>query len=93
MRKLLVCTLLLILPISALAWNEKDPMVSARLAWRQLTKAQRDQGLAILKKHPNYQDYLAAVLLCLGLDPRRLDMPGRTRLEIDHGSLIPRILK
>jgi hypothetical protein len=60
MRKLLVCTLLLILPTAALAWNEKGHMVTARLAWRQLTEAQRIQVLAILKKHPHCQVYLAA---------------------------------
>jgi hypothetical protein len=60
MRNFLVWTLLLLLPTSALAWNEKGHMVTARLAWRQLTEAQRSQVLAILKNHPHYQEYLAA---------------------------------
>ena len=60
MRKLLLFTLLVILPTSALAWNEKGHMVTARLAWRQLTPQQRDQIVAILKKHPHYEEYLAA---------------------------------
>ena len=34
MRKLLLFTLLVILPTSALAWNEKGHMVTARLACR-----------------------------------------------------------
>ncbi|HEY7328720.1 MAG TPA: S1/P1 nuclease [Gemmataceae bacterium] len=60
MRKLLVCLLLLFVPPSAWAWNDKGHMVTARLAWRQLTEDQRSQVVAILKKHPHYQDYLAA---------------------------------
>jgi hypothetical protein len=60
MHKLLIWALLLILPTPALAWNEKGHMVTARLAWRQLTEAQRAQVLAILRKHPHYQECLAA---------------------------------
>ena len=60
MRKLLVWALLLILPAPALAWNEKGHMVTARLAWRQLTPQQRDQIVAILKQHPHYEEHLAA---------------------------------
>ena len=60
MRKLLLFTLLVILPTSALAWNEKGHMVTARLAWRQLTPQQRDQIVAILKQHPHYEEHLAA---------------------------------
>jgi hypothetical protein len=44
-------------------------------------------------EHPHYvTDIHATVLDCLGLDPRRLDVPGRKRLEIDHGSPIREIL-
>jgi hypothetical protein len=60
MRTLAVFTLLVILPTPAFAWNEKGHMVTARLAWRQLTEAQRAQVVAVLKKHPHYQEYLAA---------------------------------
>ena len=37
-------------------------------------------------------DIHATVLHLLGLDPRRLDIPGRKRLEIDHGHPIDAIL-
>jgi hypothetical protein len=37
-------------------------------------------------------DIHATVLNRLGLDPRRLVVPGRKRLEIDHGSPITEIL-
>jgi hypothetical protein len=37
-------------------------------------------------------DLHATVLHLLGLDPRRLDVPGRRRLEIDHGQAIQAIL-
>jgi hypothetical protein len=60
MRKLLACTLLFVLPSAALAWNEKGHMVTARLTWRLLTQDQRAQVLPILKKHPHYEEYLAA---------------------------------
>ncbi len=44
-------------------------------------------------EHPHYvTDVHATVLHLLGLDPRRLDVPGRKRLEIDHGRPIREIL-
>lgn len=44
-------------------------------------------------EHPHYvTDIHATVLHCLGLDPRRLDVPGRKRLEIDYGTPIREIL-
>jgi Protein of unknown function (DUF1501) len=44
-------------------------------------------------EHPHYvTDIHATVLNRLGLDPRRLDVPGRKRLDIDHGSPIREIL-
>jgi hypothetical protein len=40
-------------------------------------------------EHPHYvTDLHATVLDRLGLDPKRLDVPGRKRLEIDHGQPI-----
>ena len=40
-------------------------------------------------EHPHYvTDIHATVLHLLGLDPRRLDVPGRKRLEIDYGKVI-----
>jgi hypothetical protein len=42
---------------------------------------------------PHYvTDVHATLLHLLGLDPRRLDVPGRKRLEIDHGRPIRAIL-
>jgi hypothetical protein len=42
---------------------------------------------------PHYvTDLHATVLFLLGLDPRRLDIPGRKRLEIDYGQPIREIL-
>jgi hypothetical protein len=44
-------------------------------------------------EHPHYvTDIHATVLNRLGLNPRRLDVPGRKRLEIDYGVPIQRIL-
>jgi hypothetical protein len=44
-------------------------------------------------EQPHYvTDIHATVLNLLGLDPRRLDVPGRKRLEIDYGKPIREIL-
>ncbi|MFN0053544.1 MAG: DUF1501 domain-containing protein [Planctomycetales bacterium] len=44
-------------------------------------------------EHPHYvTDIHATLLHLLGLDPRRLEIPGRKRLEIDHGQVIREIL-
>jgi hypothetical protein len=37
-------------------------------------------------------DIHATVLRCLGLDSRKLEVPGRKRLEMDHGEVITQIL-
>ena len=37
-------------------------------------------------------DIHATVLHLLGLDPRKLEVPGRKRIEIDHGAPIREIL-
>jgi hypothetical protein len=43
--------------------------------------------------HPHYVTDLHATLLhLLGLDPRRLEIPGRKRLDVDHGTPIHAIL-
>ncbi len=42
---------------------------------------------------PHYvTDIHATVLHLLGLDPRRLDIPGRKRLDVDYGQVIEQIL-
>jgi hypothetical protein len=44
-------------------------------------------------EHPHYvTDVHATILHQLGLDSHRLEVPGRKRLEIDHGKLIKEIL-
>jgi uncharacterized protein (DUF1501 family) len=44
-------------------------------------------------EHPHYvTDVHATLLNLLGLDPRRLDVPGRKRLEIDYGRPITQII-
>ena len=44
-------------------------------------------------ENPHYvTDIHATVFRLLGLDPRRLDIPGRKRLEIDYGTPINQIL-
>jgi uncharacterized protein (DUF1501 family) len=44
-------------------------------------------------EHPHYvTDIHATVMHLMGLDSRRLDIPGRRRLDIDHGSVIRDIL-
>jgi len=60
MRKVIALVFLVVIATPAFAWNDKGHMVVARLAWRQLTDKQRDQVIAILKKHPHYEEFLAA---------------------------------
>jgi hypothetical protein len=44
-------------------------------------------------EHRHYvTDLHATVLYQLGLDPRRLEIPGRKRLEIDYGKPIQEIM-
>jgi hypothetical protein len=44
-------------------------------------------------EHPHYvTDIHATVMQLLGLDSRRLDIPGRKRLEIDYGTPIRQVL-
>jgi hypothetical protein len=44
-------------------------------------------------EHPHYvTDVHATILHQLGLDSRKLEVPGRKRLERDHGEVIREIL-
>jgi Protein of unknown function (DUF1501) len=44
-------------------------------------------------EHPHYvTDLHATIYHLLGLDPRRLEIPGRKRLEMDYGQLIHEVL-
>ena len=58
MKKLLAFAVAFVLATPAFGWNEKGHMVTARLAWRQLTQVQRAKVSAILKKHPHYEEFL-----------------------------------
>jgi hypothetical protein len=60
MKKLLAFALVFAAAPPAFAWNEKGHLVTARLAWRQLTEEQRAKVIAVLKKHPHYEEYLTA---------------------------------
>ncbi len=44
-------------------------------------------------EHPHYvTDIHATTLHLMGLDPRRLDIPGRKRLDVDYGKVMTEIL-
>jgi hypothetical protein len=60
MKKLLAVVTVLALAGPAYTWNEHGHMVVARLGWNQLNDDQRSKVVAILKKHPHYDEYLAA---------------------------------
>jgi hypothetical protein len=60
MKKLFALALVFALAGPASAWNETGHLVIARLAWRQLDDGQRARIVAVLKKHPHYDEYLAA---------------------------------
>jgi hypothetical protein len=60
MKKLLASVLVLVLSAPVFGWNEKGHLVTARLAWRQLTEAQRTRISTLLKKHPHYEEFLIA---------------------------------
>lgn len=64
MRKLLAFVLLLLLASEASACNEKGHYVVCRLAWLQMTEAQRDKLTSILQKHPHYDEYLTKNSRC-----------------------------
>ena len=50
----------------------------------------RDRADAVEDRHVT--DIHATILKQLGLDSRRLEIPGRKRLDIDHGRPIDEIL-
>jgi hypothetical protein len=55
----LLTTLLFAFTPALQAWNDKGHMVIARLAWKELTEAERAKVVAILQKHPHYQEFLS----------------------------------
>jgi hypothetical protein len=60
LNHLLACAIALVLAPSTFAWYDKGNLVSTRLAWRWLSKDQRAKVVALLKKHPHYEEFLAA---------------------------------
>lgn len=58
MRKLLPALLLFLFWITpCLAWNDKGHMVIARLAWQELTPAERSKVYQILQRHPHFAEF------------------------------------
>jgi hypothetical protein len=49
-------------------------------------------GFHAVEQRHYVTDVHATILQQLGLDSRRLELPGRKRLEIDHGHVIQEIL-
>jgi hypothetical protein len=49
-------------------------------------------GFHAVEKPHYVTDVHATILHQLGLDSRKLEIPGRKRLDIDHGSVIKEIL-
>jgi hypothetical protein len=59
MKNALALAVLAAFAANAVAWNDKGHMVVARLAWNKLTPDERTAVFGLLKKHPNYDDFLA----------------------------------
>jgi hypothetical protein len=58
-----------------------------------LVHGQTDEiGFHAVENRHYVTDVHATVLHQLGIDPKRLDVPGRKRLEIDHGKPIRDII-
>jgi hypothetical protein len=51
-----------------------------------------DIGFHAVENRHYVTDVHATVLQQLGIDPKPLDLPGRKRLEIDHGKPIREII-
>lgn len=59
---------------------------------RGIQGATDELGFHVLE-HPHYvTDLHATVYKLLGIDPRRLEIPGRKRLDQDYGNAIDEIL-
>src|SRR5262249_38902617 len=57
MKNLLALVFVVVLSSPAFGWNEKGHLVTARLSWRQLTEEHRGKVIALLKKHPHYEEF------------------------------------
>jgi S1/P1 Nuclease len=60
MKKVLALAALVAAVSPAPAWYDKGHMVVAHLAWQRLNDNQRAQVIALLKKHPHYEQFLVA---------------------------------
>ena len=49
-------------------------------------------GMFAVEKRQYVTDLHATILHQLGIDPRRLDIPGRKRIEVDYGHPIKAII-
>ena len=54
MRFAISVLLFFTLTLPAAAWNDKGHMIIARLAWNQLSEAERAKAISILKRHPDF---------------------------------------
>ena len=69
-----------------------DALAGAGIRGGTVHGATDELGFHVVE-HPHYVTDLHATLLhLLGLDPRRLDVPGRKRLEVDYGRPIRAIM-
>lgn len=60
MKRLFGLALIFVGTTPAPAWFDKGHMVVARLAWTMLDERQRTQIVALLKKHPHFEEFLIA---------------------------------
>lgn len=56
--RLLTLLLVLLFATHAWAWNDKGHMLIARLAWKELTPAERTTVYQILQRHPHFAEFL-----------------------------------
>ncbi len=68
-------------------------MLSRRDGWNNTNDLSPNRlGLHAVENRHYVTDLHATVLHLLGLDSRRLEVPGRKRLDIDHGHPIREIM-
>jgi hypothetical protein len=57
MSRIIGLLVIVLLPSCLWAWNDKGHMVIARLAWKELTPAERIKVYQILQKHPHFAEF------------------------------------
>ena len=73
--------------------NEASPPVTTPGAGKNHDALETTQDDARIRKPiERVTDMHATVLHLLGIDPKKLDIPGRQRLDIDRGRVIEGIL-